>query len=181
VVERPVVSEMKAMDFALQHCYERASVVTDKELLRHALRFGVGDVNLDQVKRQLLRNEFVKEEVRGHQWFTTTEVLAEEKRLIDFVKDGREKFKPFDAGIYQFLNQTLSDEQRQAVMHVLRSSDRVTAIRGGAGTGKTTVMKEAVAAIESRGQKVFTFAPSAEASRGVLRSDACFANAETVE
>jgi ATP-dependent exoDNAse (exonuclease V) alpha subunit len=30
-------------------------------------------------------------------------------------------------------------------------------------------------------QKVFTFAPSAEASRGVLRSDAGFANAETVE
>jgi ATP-dependent exoDNAse (exonuclease V) alpha subunit len=43
------------------------------------------------------------------------------------------------------------------------------------------MMKEAVAAIESTGQKVFTFAPSAEASRGVLRSDAGFANAETVE
>ena len=75
----------------------------------------------------------------------------------------------------------LSDEQRNAVLHVLQSTDRVTAIRGGAGTGKTTMMKEAVAAIESGGAKVFTFAPSAEASRGVLRSDAGFANAETVE
>jgi ATP-dependent exoDNAse (exonuclease V) alpha subunit len=42
-------------------------------------------------------------------------------------------------------------------------------------------MREAVSAIESTGKKVFTFAPSAEASRGVLRSDAGFANAETVE
>ena len=157
VVERPVVSEMKAMDFAVQHCYERASVVTDKELLRHALRFGVGDVNVDQVKRQLLRDEFVTEDVRGHQWFTTMEVLAEEKRLIDFVQAGRGKFKPLNVGTYQFQNRTLSEEQRQAVGHVLRSTDRVTAIRGGAGTGKTTMMKEAVAAIESRGQKVFTF------------------------
>src|SRR5256885_7606501 len=33
----PRISEMKAMDFAIQHCYERASIVTDKELLRHAL------------------------------------------------------------------------------------------------------------------------------------------------
>ena len=41
--------------------------------------------------------------------------------------------------------------------------------------------REAVSAIESTGKKVFTFAPSAEASRGVLRSDAGFANAETVE
>jgi conjugative relaxase-like TrwC/TraI family protein len=181
VVERLVVSEMKAMDFAVQHCYERASVVTDKELLRHALRFGVGAVKVDQVKRQLLRDEFVKEDVRGHQWFTTREVLAEEKRLIDFVQAGRGKCKPFNAGTYQFQNRTISEEQRQAVGHVLRSTDRVTAIRGGAGTGKTTMIKEAVAAIESRGQKVFTFAPSAEASRGVLRSEAGFANAETVE
>jgi ATP-dependent exoDNAse (exonuclease V) alpha subunit len=43
------------------------------------------------------------------------------------------------------------------------------------------MMKEAVSAIEAGGAKVFTFAPSAEASRGVLRSDAGFANAETVE
>src|SRR6266850_4465481 len=93
--DAPRISEMKAMDFAVSHCYERASIVTDKELLRHALRYGVGDVNVEQVKRQLLRDEFIKEEVDGHQWFTTNQVLAEEKRLIDFVQDGRGRFKPF--------------------------------------------------------------------------------------
>jgi conjugative relaxase-like TrwC/TraI family protein len=177
----PKISEMKAMDFAVQHCYERASIVTDKELLRHALRFGMGDVDVAQIKRQLLRDELIKENVDGRQWLTTKDVLAEEKRLIDFVQDGKGKFKPFGSGKYQFQNPKLSDEQRNAVRHVLQSTERVTAIRGGAGTGKTTMMKEAVAAIESTGQKVFTFAPSAEASRGVLRSDAGFANAETVE
>jgi len=136
---------------------------------------------MEKVKRQLLRDELIKENMDGRQWLTTRDVLAEEKRLIDFVQDGKGKFKPFGSGKYQFQNQKLSDEQRNAVLHVLQSTDRVTAIRGGAGTGKTTMMKEAVAAIESTGQKVFTFAPSAEASRGVLRSDAGFANAETVE
>jgi conjugative relaxase-like TrwC/TraI family protein len=179
--DAPKVSEMKAMDFAVQHCYERASIVTDKELLRHALRFGMGDVDVAQTKRQLLRDELIKENVDGRQWLTTKNVLAEEKRLIDFVADGKGKFKPFGSGKYQFQNLKLSDEQRNAVRHVLQSTERVTASRGGAGTGKTTMMKEAVAAIESTGQKVFTFAPSAEASRGVLRSDAGFANAETVE
>jgi conjugative relaxase-like TrwC/TraI family protein len=181
VSEPPKVSEMKAMDFAMQHCYERASIVTDKELLRHALRFGMGDVDVERIKRQLLRDELIKENVDGRQWLTTKDVLAEEKRLIDFVADGKGKFKPFGSGKYQFQNPKLSDEQRNAVRHVLQSTERVTAIRGGAGTGKTTMMKEAVAAIESGGAKVFTFAPSAEASRGVLRSDAGFANAETVE
>ncbi len=175
------VSEMKAMDYAVQHCYERASIVTDKELLRQALRYGVGDVGVEQVKRQLLRDEFITQKADGHEWFTTRGVLAEERRLIDFVRDGKGKFNPFRSGSCELQNQTLSEEQRNAVRHVLRSKDWVTAIRGGAGTGKTTMMKEAVAAIESGGQKVFTFAPSAEASRGVLRTDAGFANAETVE
>jgi conjugative relaxase-like TrwC/TraI family protein len=181
VPESPKISEMKAMDYAIQHCYERASVVTDKELLRHAFRFGVGDVDVAQIKRQLLRDELVKENMDGREWLTTQEVLAEEKRLIDFVVDGKGKFKPIGPVNYQFQNKILSDEQCGAVLHVMNSTDRVTAIRGGAGTGKTTMMKEAVAAIESTGQKVFTFAPSTEASRGVLRSDAGFANAETVE
>ncbi len=181
VSERQKVSEMRAMDFAVKHCYERASIITGKELLRHALRYGVGDVSVEQSKRQLLRNKFIKETVDGHEWFTTHQVLAEEKRLIDFVKDGKGKFSSFRSGPYQFQNAGLSGEQKQAVLHVLRSPDRVTAVRGGAGTGKTTMMKEAVAGIELVGGKVFTFAPSAEASRGVLRSDAGFANAETVE
>ena len=71
VPEAPRISEMKAMDFAVSHCYERASIVTDKELLRQALRYGVGDVTVEQVKRQLLRDEFIKEDANGHQWFTT--------------------------------------------------------------------------------------------------------------
>ncbi|HEV2328841.1 MAG TPA: MobF family relaxase [Verrucomicrobiae bacterium] len=181
VSDAPKISEMKAMGFAMWHCYERASIVTDKELLRHALRFGMGDVGVAEIKRQLLRDELIKENVDGRQWLTTKDVLAEEKRLVDFVNDGRGKFKPFGSGKYQFQNQKLSDEQRNAVRHVLQSTERVTAIRGGAGTGKTTMMREAVAALESGGHKVFTFAPSAEASRGVLRTDAGFANAETVE
>jgi conjugative relaxase-like TrwC/TraI family protein len=178
--ETPRISDAKAMDFAVQHCYERASIATDKDLLRQALRYGFGDVDVESVKSQLRRDDFIKDQVNGREWFTTKEVLSEEKRLIEFVQNGQGKFKPFCES-YNFRNKQLSTEQRSAVLHVLQSQDRVTAVRGGAGTGKTTMMKEAVAAIESTGFKVFTFAPSAEAARGVLRSDAGFANAETVE
>ncbi len=174
------ISESKAMDFAVQHCYERASIATDKELLRQAFRYGVGDVDVETAKLQLLRDEFIKEKADGNVWFTTKEVLSEEQRLIQFVQSGQGKFTRL-ADSHDFQNEHLSDEQRNAVLHVLQSKDWVVAVRGGAGTGKTTMMKEAVAAIESTGLKVFTFAPSAEAARGVLRSEAGFANAETVE
>ena len=62
---------------------------------------------------------------------------------------------------------------------MLTSPDRVVLIRGSAGAGKTTLMQEAAEAIERGGKTVFTFAPSAEASRGVLRREG-FAGAETV-
>jgi len=65
------------------------------------------------------------------------------------------------------------------VLHVLGSRDRVTLIRGGAGTGKTSMSLEAAQAIEAAGHKVFAFAPSAEASRGVLRQEG-FKEADTV-
>lgn len=177
---QPRISATKAMDFAMGHCFERASIVTDKELLRQALRHGVGDVDVESVKQQLARDDFIKEQAGGENWFTTKEVVAEERRLIDFVQTGHSKFKPFRES-HTFRNPELSVEQRNAVLHVLKSRDRVTAIRGGAGTGKTTMMKEAVAAIEQTGLRVFTFAPSAEAARGVLRREAGFGEAETVE
>jgi len=45
----------------------------------------------------------------------------------------------------------LNGEQRRAVEHVLESTDCVILIRGRAGVGKTSMMSEAVEAIESGG------------------------------
>src|SRR5580704_15615045 len=172
-----------AMDYAIAHRYERASVAREKELLREALHHGIGLLNVNEVKRQLLRDEFIQRESNGRVWFTTKQILAEEKQLIDFVGHGQGKYPSLNAKPYQIQNPQLrtsdAKEQRNAVFHILRSPDRVIAVRGGAGTGKTTMLKEAVAGIESAGHKVFAFAPSAEASRGVLRSEG-FENATTV-
>jgi ATP-dependent exoDNAse (exonuclease V) alpha subunit len=59
------------------------------------------------------------------------------------------------------------------------SRDRVVLLRGAAGVGKTTLMQEAAEQIEQSGTKVFAFAPSAGASRDVLRN-AGFKDADTV-
>ena len=78
------------------------------------------------------------------------------------------------------LDPELNDEQRGAALMILNSRDRVTGLKGGAGTGKTRMMRSTVDAIEAAARKVYTFAPSADASRDVLRKEG-FANAETVE
>jgi len=177
------ITPKKAMDYAVAHCYERASVVTENELLREALRHGVGAVEVEQVRRQLMRDDFIKQENGGQCWLTTRHILAEERKLLAFTREGKGVCEPLNSRGYQIQDEKLlrpeGREQREAVQHVLSSRDRVIAVRGGAGTGKTTMLKEAVAGIEAGGHKVFAFAPSAEASRGVLR-EAGFENATTV-
>ena len=76
------------------------------------------------------------------------------------------------------LNQ-LNPGQRRAVEHIWHSQDRVMLIRGAAGVGKTTLLQVAVPGIESTGKHVIMLAPSAQASRGVLRT-AGFQHADTL-
>lgn len=119
---------------------------------------------------------------------TTRAVLAEEQAMLAFARSGRAQHVPVlgftgrDAALpeYHFQREWLSGEQRAAVRHVLESPDRIIGVRGGAGTGKTAMMQEAVAAVEQlTGKAPVVLAPSAEASRGVLQAEG-FANADTV-
>jgi len=70
----------------------------------------------------------------------------------------------------------LSPEQSALVNHVLTSTDRLVLVVGDAGTGKTKSVRAAFDAIHC---PVEMLAPSADASRGVLRSEG-FSKADTV-
>ena len=61
----------------------------------------------------------------------------------------------------------------------MTSQDQLTMIRGAAGTGKTTLFKTLVPEIEKTGKQAFLFAPTAEASRDVLKKEG-FEKADTV-
>ncbi len=71
---------------------------------------------------------------------------------------------------------TLSPEQQAMVSHVLKSTDRVVLVIGDAGTGKTRSIKSAFQEID---RPIEMLAPSADASRGVLRDEG-FSKADTV-
>ena len=175
--DRQAASE--AVRLALDHCLERNAVVPERKVLTEAMRRSFGAAAPESVARALLAQNLVSGEIAGERQVTTKEVLGEERRMLDFARGGRGTCAPLAAGPHVFTREWLNDGQRKAVSHLLTSHDRVMLIRGRAGTGKTSLMQEAVAAIEEGGHKVFTFAPSAEASRGVLRAEG-FADADTV-
>lgn len=159
--------ESESAAYARLHCFERESVVPQRKLLTEALRYGLGDVNVEEIHHEFDRQRIITRTMSGRQWATTPEIIVEESDMLAWARDGRNAATPLNSH-WNIQRDWLNADQRKAVQHVLTSPDRLMLIRGGAGTGKTSLMKEAVEGIEAGGRKVFTFAPSAEASRGVL-------------
>lgn len=165
---------------AVGHCFERSAVVPERKLLTEAMKRAVGKASPEAVTRSLAAEHLVVAERKGRRLATTRSVLEEETRMLAFARNGRGTCRPLGAAGYALKRDWLNADQRRAVRHVLDSNDRVILVRGAAGTGKTTMMKEAVEGIEAGGKRVLVFAPSADASRGVLREVEGFADADTV-
>lgn len=178
--ETTAPNAVQAMDHALLHSFERASVVTEKELLKTALIQGVGNASVGEIKSELLRDNVILKHVAGQRYATTQEVCREELAMLAFARGGQGRFRKLGGPNLPDLDPQLSTEQRGAVLAILNSRDAVTGLEGGAGTGKTRTLRAIDSAIERTGKKVFPFAPSAKASRGVLREEG-FATADTVE
>lgn len=173
-------SAREAALHAVGHCFERSAVVPERTILAEAMKRAVGKASPESVTRSLAAEHLVVAERKGRRLATTRSVLEEETRMLAFARNGRGTCRPLGAPGYALKRDWLNADQRRAVRHVLESNDRVILVRGAAGTGKTTMMKEAVEGIEAGGKRVFVFAPSADASRGVLREVEGFADADTV-
>lgn len=136
-------------------------------------------VRPEQVRDAAARAGLLTRTVDGQTLVTTREVLAEEQSMIAFARDGRGTCRPLNTAGELFHSDKLNQDQINAVRHVLTSTDRVMIVRGVSGSGKTTLTKDAAHLIEAAGQRVSFFAPSANASRGVLRREG-FTDANTV-
>lgn len=171
----------QAIDHALTHVFERASVVSEKDVLEAALRHGVGRLSVEEAKVVFAADSrIINRVVEGEKRCTTVEVRDEEAKIVAFAKETRGTLDPLKTTPHEFQDTRLNPEQRAAIEHVLSSRDQVTMFRGKPGTGKTTLMQEAASAINAAGYGVLALAPTAESSRGALR-EAGFANADTVE
>jgi conjugative relaxase-like TrwC/TraI family protein len=168
-----------AMAWAIEHCFERESVIPVSKLLASALRYGVGSVSVEELVRELPRQDLLLRERDGRHLATTRAILDEESRMLAFARSGRGRCPSLGRPESPPALGSLGPDQAAAVRHLLSSPDRVMIVRGAAGTGKTALMKTAIETIQANGQRVVTLAPSADASRGVLRESG-FPNADTV-
>ncbi|MEM9108481.1 MAG: MobF family relaxase [Planctomycetota bacterium] len=180
----PALTTRQALEHAMAHCFERESVVEDWQIQEQAMRFAMGSVTPEQVATAFDEMEWLSyTDEEGHKWVTTQEVLDKEKWLITFAREGRgtqlplgdpdRVIQPREVGDQTI---TLNAEQQNAIRHIWSSFDQIISIRGVAGVGKTTLLQEAKRGMD---KQIIALAPSAEASRGVLR-EAGFESADTI-
>ena len=151
----------KALKDAIDHCFERKSVVRDVQVLQAALKMGRGEVDLDGIKKELEYLECKRDLLRDGREVTTPETLRAERKCIEWAVMGRNQHPKL--GRVSPLPSYFSKDQVKAVQTVLNSKDKVTGMIGDAGAGKTTVMPEIIRGIEALGGSVHTCAPSASA------------------
>lgn len=175
----PVHDPKGVVDFTLNHVFARVSVIPERRLQAQAYRHAIGQssVSVNQIDQAvLLDNRVIRVQEKGRAMCTTKAVLAEEKEMVDLARKGIGKVEP----LYKEAPALdLKGQQKNAVEHILTTSNRVSIVRGAAGSGKTTLMKEAAEKIMAVGKKLTVIAPTAQASRGVLKDEG-FDEANTV-
>lgn len=176
---REKIGPKQCLDHVFNHCFERASVVDNRRALAEAYRhaLGHGETSFEEIDQQFLEDERLLHFKQGSRTLSTTkDVLLEERHMVKLAMAGIGQLAP----IYKEVpNLSLDGQQAAAARYLLTTRDRVSLVQGRAGVGKTTMMKETVSLIKAAGKQVIVVAPSAEASRGVLRSEG-FKDAETV-
>ncbi|WP_188604954.1 MobF family relaxase [Aquaticitalea lipolytica] len=172
----------KSIEHSIDHVFTRNSVKRDRQILAEGYKYAIDNkhLSLDDIDRALEKNDNVFKVQVGSQRLCTTDLVhKEERKMVNIARSGIGRLHPlaFDFDVSKFKH--LNPEQQNVIKHVMKSQNNLTMIRGGAGTGKTTLLKTIVPEIERTGKNVFLFAPTAEASRDVLKKEG-FKKADTV-
>lgn len=181
----------EAVISAISHISEREAVFDQRAVLTAVLRDSPGAFALSAARNAIARemgisvvaltnSEVTPGNPEDRRLLTTKENLALEKESVRLVQESLGKCSPLSETFQ--LPAELSQDQRVAVSNILASRDGVIALRGPAGTGKTTALSsldQAIKAVQSAtGMPTVYVAPTHQA-KGVLRQDG-FSDAVTI-
>lgn len=162
--------------------FSRASVRTREEILREAYLHAIDNhkITMTMIEEAFNSDGRITVIDEGTQKLCTTKLVnAQERNMVQRARRGMNKMRPLNQSFIPSSMCQLNEQQLGAVQHVLKSPSRLTMIRGGAGTGKTTLMHEAKIQIEQVGKKMIVFAPTAEAANLTLPNEG-FQGSQTI-
>jgi conjugative relaxase-like TrwC/TraI family protein len=158
VAEQKIVNVSEAIQWAEEHLFDRNSVVLECQLWQEALGRARGEgFSVSDLKEFTLRRGYIRDEARPGE-VTLREVLLREWEIVQTAKEGVGDCLPLVSNPRP-ANPQLDNEQRQALESLLRSTNGVSVFRGGAGTGKSFVLRELVEQLRQSGRGVVVLAP----------------------
>ena len=172
--EPPGLSVREIVWRAVEHLSERASVFRESDIRAIALSHAPGRHALAEIDAAvtglMADGHLVEANMRGGRSFVTDGALRSEREILARMRDGMGMAKALapEERVSERLGQTvLTEGQREAVRTILLSRDRIVAVQGAAGTGKTTMLSEALGLLGDR--PAILLAPSAAAARVLAR------------
>lgn len=167
-----------AVAWAEEHLFDRESVVPEHRIWQEALARGRGgDFTLAELKSFTVASRGYLRHPDSPGTVTLPEVLHREQHIIRLGRDGIGAFHPL-VRIGAPLDPRLDSDQREALGQLLGSTHAITVFRGGAGTGKSFVLRQLVDQIIASGRPVVVLAPQRQ--QVVEMQQAGFPNPATV-
>jgi conjugative relaxase-like TrwC/TraI family protein len=150
------ITAVEAVSWAEEHLFERRSVVREHELWRHALASARGAVvTVAELKNETQSRAYLRAE---RDKISRRDVLAREWAIVEAARDGLGRHAPL-ASEFPAEGSDLAPDQLLAFRQILRSTDFITLFRGGAGTGKSFVLRRIQDALRREGRTTRVAAP----------------------
>ncbi len=163
----------KSIEYAIEHLGEKESIFAKKEIMLNALSYGIGEVKIEDLVKNFEKFEekgliFHSNKQNLESFYTTAKALETEAASILMMKNGRNKVEPIaqnqEKTVEYLAKTSLNKNQRNAAEFILFAKDKVVAIQGYAGVGKTYTLNVIREVAKKNGYDSMGMAPSASAA-----------------
>jgi conjugative relaxase-like TrwC/TraI family protein len=164
----PSSKERDAVAFALAHIFERQSVASRNEIISLAYQSNYGET----YKENLIK---VLEETQGLVWdkdkqkVGTIAGLAQEYFITSYINNQKNKSEPIRLNSDPNSTSSLRLDQRNALAAIVQNRDKIMILEGGAGSGKSHILKNLTQILSEKEITVTATAPTSGATQNLIK------------
>jgi conjugative relaxase-like TrwC/TraI family protein len=176
-MQQPEMRTQQAVTWARDHVFERSAVQDGRAILETALARSMGETTYSDIRQEFQRRinsgEFQElSQVGARRQYTTRTMAGMEREIIDKMLEGNRRtysdpmlVSPPIRIATEDRHPELNRSQLQAVDEILLSREKIVALDGVAGGGKTTTLAVIREGAELDGYRVEGFAPTSRAAQ----------------
>ena len=176
-MQEPGINAQRAVTWARDHIFERSAVHDRRAILETALVRGMGETNFARIRQEFERRTEVGEfrevsYVGSGKQYTTSAMIGMEREIVARMLEGNQRgygdpmlVSPKVRIATEDRHPELNPSQLQAVDDILLAREKIVALDGVAGAGKTTTLAVIREGAEIEGYRVEGFAPTSRAAQ----------------